>query len=357
MEDAERWPQAAMAACGAVCAALGALVLLGWHTGQIGMASGFFRGGPTAYVVAASLLLCGVGLLGIAFGWRGLALPGGLLAIVASVTAPGWHASGSALSTLYSRLSASLPLAAAGQDPFAPAPGLQLAVMGAALLLLEWREGPTLRVPAIGACGAILSAMGLIAAFSALTGVGAHTLRIALGAVPPQTSLAIAVFGAGLMAAGWREGDPLRPAAPSWVPMLVGAAGITATLLLWQVFSANRPAETAGPEITAHQLGQELSTALSLRAQPLHSMAQRWERLGSPRRETWEVEAGMLVARLGGYRAVQWVDPSLQVRWSVPEVGQDATVPRGLALGATQARARAASRASPGGNSPDSRGG
>src|SRR5206468_12626070 len=59
-----------------------------------------------------------------------------------------------------------------------------------------------------------------------------------------------------------------------------------------------------------------------------------------------EVEAGTLVARLGGYRAVQWVDPALQLRWSVPEVGQDAAVPRELALGATQAGVRAASRAS-----------
>ncbi|WP_392530900.1 response regulator [Nostoc sp. C117] len=62
----------------------------------------------------------------------------------------------------------------------------------------------------------------------------------------------------------------------------------------------------------------ELATELKTRIIALERMGGRWQvRGGTPQKE-WEADAASSVKDFGGYRAIEWVDPSLRVRWIVP---------------------------------------
>src|SRR5262245_59885153 len=80
MSLANRCAVSLAAACGALCAAFGALVLAGWHSGVPRLASHCLPGPPTGYPTGAALLLAGAGLIAIAGGRPRLALPGGAFA-------------------------------------------------------------------------------------------------------------------------------------------------------------------------------------------------------------------------------------------------------------------------------------
>src|SRR5262249_32092250 len=85
MSFASRCAVSVAAACGALCARFGTLVVIGWHTGALRLASGFLPGPPSGYLTGATMLLAGAGLIALAFGRPRLALPGGLFAAAAGV--------------------------------------------------------------------------------------------------------------------------------------------------------------------------------------------------------------------------------------------------------------------------------
>src|SRR5437773_2472887 len=161
-----------------LCAAFGALVLAGWHSGAIRLASAFIAGPPTGYLTGAAMLFAGLGMVAIVFGRPRLAVPGGALATLA----------------------------------------------------------------------------GAVAIASRLFGGRGDALAIA---------------GAGLLGAAWRESVAQRPVVPRWFPLVVGAAGATVSFVMWQALSADRlrDADATVPvplTILVVGLGFTLLTALAV---------------------------------------------------------------------------------------------
>lgn len=70
--------------------------------------------------------------------------------------------------------------------------------------------------------------------------------------------------------------------------------------------------------LIAHEVQEQISG--------LVNMAKQWEKLGKPSKEIWEAQAAFYLESCKSCQAIQWVDPSFNVSWSLPVVG-DRTEP------------------------------
>jgi len=106
------------------------------------------------------------------------------------------------------------------------------------------------------------------------------------------------------------------------LPLLVGVISLTITLLLWQALMIQR--ETSINRFTllaAKSVKSEIANRLLFQVNSLARMAKRWEsHKGTPKNE-WVADAQAHVMGYTGYKGIEWVDPSLHIRWIVPEQG------------------------------------
>lgn len=72
----------------------------------------------------------------------------------------------------------------------------------------------------------------------------------------------------------------------------------------------------------AEALEVELNRELSTRILALERMANRWQAAGGTAETLWRADATNSVKSFG-YQAIEWVDPSFQVRWVVPRQGNE----------------------------------
>src|SRR5207247_2335102 len=100
------------------------------------------------------------------------------------------------------------------------------------------------RAPIAASLGAALATLGLASSFGHFTGMDSTTFWFRLTSVRLQTGIAFAIAGMGLLGAAWRESVAARPVMPRWSPLVVAAAGVTATIVVWQALSADRLASS-----------------------------------------------------------------------------------------------------------------
>jgi PAS domain S-box-containing protein len=269
MRFANRCAVALAAGSGLLCAAFGALVLAGWHTGAIRLASAFLEGPPTGYLTGASMLLTGVGLAAIPLKRPRLALPGGLFAIAAGAAAVASRLLGAGGGSLAFLLQRALPLSPVDRESIGRIAALQLVLLGAALVALGRGASSPRRAPIAASLGAVLVTLGLASSFGHFTGMDATTFWFRLTSVRLQTGIAFAVAGAGLLGAAWGESVAIRPRVPRWFPLVVGAAGATVSIVMWQALSSDRltrldPTVPVPLTILVVGLGFTLLTALAV---------------------------------------------------------------------------------------------
>jgi PAS domain S-box-containing protein len=243
MRFANRCAVALAAGSGVLCAVFGALVLAGWHSGAVRLASAFIAGPPTGYLTGASMLLAGIGLAAVPLRRPRLALLGGLFAIAAGVAAILSRLVGAGGSAVASLLQQALPLSSVDRESLGRIAALQLVLFGAALVALGRGASSPRRAPIAASLGAVLLTLGLASSFGHFTGMDATTFWFRLTSVRLQTGIAFAVAGAGLLGAAWGESVAIRPVVPRWFPLVVGAAGATVSIVMWQALSAERPTE------------------------------------------------------------------------------------------------------------------
>lgn len=108
------------------------------------------------------------------------------------------------------------------------------------------------------------------------------------------------------------------------LPILVGLALLTATLILWQALLAQEHTDTQQAiQLEAANAKFEITRQLQERTQGLGRMAKRWETQGKPPREYWEADARSYIEDYGGFQAIEWADPSFHIRWIVPLKGNE----------------------------------
>ena len=112
---------------------------------------------------------------------------------------------------------------------------------------------------------------------------------------------------------------------PQWWRLIPFGVGIlTATLFLWQALLSREDLQIKR-EIasTAAITGDNIKVLVESHIKALARMAKRWESSEHQIREVWEADALQYVRDFRGYQAIEWVDPSLHIRWVVPLQGNE----------------------------------
>lgn len=122
----------------------------------------------------------------------------------------------------------------------------------------------------------------------------------------------------------WLESIKIHPR-DFWIPFLIGAVATVAVLLLWRQLSIREHLHIEQlVQQEANAIQAILNRELSGRILNLTQMAKRWQSEGGTPRPLWEADASNIIRDAYGYRAIEWVDPSFQVRWIVPLAGNEA---------------------------------
>lgn len=120
---------------------------------------------------------------------------------------------------------------------------------------------------------------------------------------------------------------PQALAGRRWLDLLAPIlllAMLAGSVLLWhgvnQSELAQHRRELNG---VASSLGARVENELRGRVSTLGRMAERWVAAGGTPRAQWEVDATAYVRDMPGLISLQWLDPTGQVRWVVPLVGNE----------------------------------
>ncbi len=128
---------------------------------------------------------------------------------------------------------------------------------------------------------------------------------------------------------------PTKPAlsALRFLPAIIGAVGIVASLLLWNYFTIRERAQFSLPfHRQADGFATLLTTTMHDRVLTLEQMARRWEMSGGTPRRNWESDASFNILHHPGYTAIEWVDRDAVVRWVAPLKGNESAIGLNLAL-------------------------
>ena len=233
------WPRITGAVCGALAILLGAAVLLGWaiHSPFLIQVAPDLT--PMQRNTAASFVLSGLALLGIARNWRRLTLIGS--AITAAFAA---------LTLLEYLFRAHLgidELLGAGyitthtSDPgrMSPTTALCFIVLAAGFMLSQ-TSLLTNRSAVLGVTGLLVAAVGAACSIGVASGTSDAFAWGNLTRVAFHTAVGFAVLGIGTTIVAW---DLTRPALgePAWIPIGAGFLVGTVRIGLWQAFSATNP--------------------------------------------------------------------------------------------------------------------
>lgn len=310
-------------AAGGVCIALGLVVLAGWHTGSTYLVQLSSSSAPMEYHSAWGFALCGVGLLSIALGWppRVAMLSGGVVAVFGLLTLiQGLLGLSLGIGPFF--MQSSILTEVSHPDRRNMSTVLCFALAGTALLMSN-QARPERRRLMSWLSGSIITALGLVALLGYLIGIEAGE-HWEISRVSIHTGIGLAVLGLGLIALAWREGTAGVAGLPRWLPISIGIGGITATLVLWQALTEEERDQTEqAVEAETEGVKNEIIARIESRISPLLRMAERWQYGGQPSREDWEFAAGLNLMDFKGYRSIQWVDSSFQVRWIVPLEGNE----------------------------------
>jgi hypothetical protein len=222
-----------VSASGALCAAVGLAVLLGWHLENyrlIQVRPGHF---PMPYNAALAFTACGLALLGIARGWPVVpSVGGGLTLMLGAVTAL-QYALG--LDFRIDRLLWSPAVWPHPSPPgrIAPNAAACFVLGGAALILMARRETPRWRPLVLGLAGSLIAALGAVALFGYGSGLRAASGWGGFSPMALHGTIGFLSLGGAILWFAWQEGRQ-NGHAPRWAPMLPFVGVLVMAVCLWQ---------------------------------------------------------------------------------------------------------------------------
>jgi signal transduction histidine kinase len=187
-------------------------------------------------------------------------------------------------------------------------------VLACVSMLLERRSPATAWSLAIGVLAlAILGCAGLLFDLQS-TFVGAMPLSAATGC------------GLLAVALGWRRAPFLAPRggdlARRYTPYAAGATCLLATVLFWQSLVAHQRLEIQRMvEVTAVGSLAEVGAFVSSVSRSLERLAEEWNAGGRLPASSWRYQSRLILERLGGPRALEWIDPAYEVVYVVVPPG------------------------------------
>jgi len=321
---------------GSFAAALGLLVLIGWHGREVALIQWTSGSAAMLYNTALGFLFCGIGVIAISAGWSLLASITGSLGFLLGLATLCEYLFGLDLGIDQRFMLDYLTPNAVAPGRMAFTSALGFACVGAALIIMSDRTQPrpslflwpAVRAGLVGLLGTVMTMLGFVNFLLYLSGLmtsygwGQISRIMAL-----PTTVGLVVLGVGILVWAWQESRKAHRGAPRWLPFLIGAGVVTATLLLWQgLLVREHLALEQTVQLTATHVKSELIARMDARILALMRLATRWERWGQPKQEEWGTDAELILRDFPGFQAISWIDPSLHVRWIVPLAGNEAAV-------------------------------
>jgi PAS domain S-box-containing protein len=318
---------------GALAGALGLAVMLGWHLNLPALVRVSPSFSPMAYNAALALFLAGIGLLAAGFRWSRVSLLiGGAVALVGALHLAE-YVLGVDLGIDELLMPAYLPKETRFPGRMALHMAIGLTALGSALVVMA-RPVASRRPLLPGLLGAAVAALGLGTLTSYAIGLQTASTWSSYPFTGFNAALGLSVTGVGVIGLAWQQGKQEKTGTPHWFPVLVAAAGIVVSLVLWQALENQQHAhidQTVQAE--ADNLRQDLAARIEQQARGIEDLGRQWESQGHPRQADWEWDAA-LPFDYAFVKLAAWVDPSLHVRWVVPGRGNAAY--QGLDLGANE---------------------
>ncbi len=155
----------------------------------------------------------------------------------------------------------------------------------------------------------------------AVIGFGGQALELDatfVGTMPVSAALACVLIAAGL---AWRRVPPAAThgqLAARYTPYAAGATCLLATLLFWQSLVAHQRLEIQRMvEVTAVGSLAEVGAFVTSVSRSLERLAQEWNAKGRLPAASWRYQSRLILERLAGPRAVEWIGPSFDVVYVV----------------------------------------
>lgn len=341
----KRGPDLVALGAGALVAALGLVVLVGWYVNSTALVQVLPHFVPMQYNTALGFVLGGMGLAALAFGWRRVSVASaaaamivGLLTLIQYVFDVDLH-----IDQLFMEHYITVKTSHPGR--MAPNTALGFSLTGLALMACSLTQRRRHAAAAAGLIGGLIAAVGLMPLAGYFSGMESaygwgHLTRMAV-----HTALGFIVCGTGLTAWAWRRDLMQHATWPRWAPLLGGLMVITFSILMWQALVSHQQ-QLVQREMaaTARQAVSVIENDLRARVKTLVRMARRWETAGHTPRKQWELDAHGYVRDDPGYQAIQWVDATCHVRWVVPLKGNEQAQDLDLTFEAKRRRALEAAR-------------
>lgn len=317
-------PANAYLKCGVIASALlstalGVLSAAAWYSGNTALLKILHGALALQPNTAIGFILCGAALFASQRGARRAALLFGAGAGLLGLVTIAEYLAGFDLRINEALMGAAVNRVAADLGRMAPSTALSLLLAGIAFSIASRGEITPTRPMSVGLLGAVMIGIGTIACAGYVTGLSAAYAWDQHNGMALPTAVGFMVVGAGLVALGWCHGSGLPNRSPSWLPLLVGASCLTATLILWQALIASENSKNRqlirNQEINVHN--QIMSSINSIMFELLRS-AMRWERFNIESPERIKDEAALLIQWLRGLRAIGWLDENNRMRWIVP---------------------------------------
>jgi PAS domain S-box-containing protein len=167
--------------------------------------------------------------------------------------------------------------------------------------------------------GSAVAGLGLIALLGYMTGIETaygwgHLTRMAF-----HTSAGFVLIGIGI--ARWRLANNSTSSKIDRFKNLIttNVTLLVISIALWQALASWEDKRLRHDiEFQADRFRVVMEAALTSQIQAFKRMAQRWEFKGGTPKSEWQAESEAYIRDFEALEMIEWVDPSLNVKWAVP---------------------------------------
>ncbi|RYD37991.1 MAG: response regulator [Verrucomicrobiaceae bacterium] len=302
---------------GLLCAALGILVLVGWHIGSMPLVRVGPDFVPMHYLSGLCFLVSGLGLAAFALRlpriWPILcgALAGGIGLLISVEYALDCDFGFAALVSCFPELPNLAPRRSS------PPTAVGFALAGAGIFLLRLTLPRTLRRLGLWMVGSSLLALCLMALCSHMLGITVMFVSGASMGMAPHTAAGLSVLSIGLLSTQRMKLQRLLD--DPWLPVPVGLGTMAAALMLWQGLVSDRTQSLQKEAaLISKTMAEDSRDRLNTSQRALELMGLRWERRNGTPWPEWREEARETLKDGTMLKAVGRTGPSWKAEWLEP---------------------------------------
>jgi len=310
--------------CGLASSILGLLVLLGWYTHSPTLIQVYPSFVPMQYNTALGFLVCGIGLVATNFSnIRTTQVSGLFLLLLGGLTLVQYiFGPDLGIDQLFMEHYVSVKTSHPGR--MAPNTALCFFLVGLSLWMSSQLQKLKTNAKALGILGGLIFALSTVPFFGYLVGVETAYGWSNLTRMAVHTALGFIILGLALVVYAWKVDTGEEKQIPKWLPVLVGIATVTTTILLWQAVTVGHNNSVRKIIQTKTVLiGNEILSELEDRIRGILRIARRWETGGQPTQEEWESDASIYLEHHLSIIRINYIDPEFNVAWVTPLKGNE----------------------------------